>query len=106
MADFISKHLSTILLGTGVVSASVALGYFMGKKKRTDELKSTQMKSYFNKEDPLMAYILDNSLREPTFLSELREETKTKTGVDIRMIVDPLEAQFLRLLLAAYGAKR
>ena len=106
MADFISKHLPVILIGTGVAAASATVGYVIGTKQSKKEKEGVSFKSYFNENDPLMAYILENSLREPAFLSDLREETRAKTRDEIKMIVDPLEAQFIRLLLSLYGAKR
>ena len=62
-------------------------------------------KSYHGTGNPVTAYILENSLREPEFLLKLREETMTKLK-ESRMLVDPVEAQFLRLLVGAAGAKR
>ena len=107
MAEFLSKHMKIILLSSGVASVSAAIGYMLGaKKKRGEKHTGKRMKSYHNEEDQLMAYILENSLREPAFLRDLREETRSRTGNSFGMIADPLEAQFLRLFLRTYGAKR
>lgn len=105
MAEFISKHMAVIALSAGAVSMSAALGYYFGVKKNGSK-PSKRMKSLFNEDDQLVSYILQSSLREPTCLRDLRDETKAKTKDDIKMIVDPIEAQFLRLLLSTYGAKR
>ena len=61
-------------------------------------------KSYSDTANPVMAYILENSLREPEFLLKLREETMKLPNCG--MLADPVEAQFLRLLVGAAGAKR
>lgn len=54
---------------------------------------------------PLTKYIVETSLREPQFLQKLREETG-KLGRLAVMLVDPIESQFLRLLVGVSGAKR
>lgn len=56
--------------------------------------------------DPIASYIWQNSVREPECLRKLREETESKLGRLSRMLVDPPEAQFLRLLVGTSGAKR
>lgn len=116
MAELVSKHLPVILLGTGVASLSAALGYYAGKNKsatpkesdavKVKEQEITVSKMFTSENDPVMAYIMENSLREPEFLLKLREGTEEKFGRAIRMLIDPLEAQFLRLFLSACGAKR
>ena len=61
-------------------------------------------KSYNDQGNPVTDYILENSLREPEFLLKLREETMKLPNCG--MLADPVEAQFLRLLVGAAGAKR
>jgi len=55
-------------------------------------------------DDKLYAYILDNSLREPPILRELREETSYLEMA--RMQIAPEQGQFMALLLRLMGARR
>jgi predicted O-methyltransferase YrrM len=55
-------------------------------------------------DDKLYAYILDNSLREPPILRELREETSHLEMA--RMQIAPEQGQFMALLLRLMGARR
>ena len=104
MADLLKITAPSLMVTTGVAVVSLGVGYYFGSIKKKN--KSRALKSNMNKEDPLMKYISDHSLREPSFLRDLREETQVKTGSQIEMIIDPLEAQFLRFLLKSIGAKR
>jgi O-methyltransferase len=54
--------------------------------------------------DALYEYLLGASLREPTVLRELREETRPMPEADCQ--ISPEQGQFMGLLLRAMGAKR
>ena len=56
--------------------------------------------------NPITDYIWEHSLREPEFLRKIRDETISNLGQKSRMLVDPIESQFLRFLIASCGAKR
>ena len=80
-----------------------------GKVTSYHTLKHAKMadpKSYLSQNtDPLSIYVKEHSFRKVEALERLQEETK-KLGKKYKMLVDPLEAQFLRFLLKASGAKR
>eukprot|EP00794_Sanderia_malayensis_P011983 gene11983-13221_t len=102
MSDFVTKNLSAILAGAGLVAVSTGIGYAIAKQSGP---RGFHFKSYVHGVNPLTDYITENSLREPEFLRKLREETQRKSKMAV-MLADPLEAQFFRLLLKAIGAKR
>ena len=67
----------------------------------------THGKSFLEvKTNPIKNYIWEQSLREPDFLRKIRDATLSNLGHDSIMLVDPIESQFLRFLIASCGAKR
>lgn len=56
--------------------------------------------------DPLYAYLIAHSLREPPVLTRLRMETATATGPDAGMQIAPEQGQFMALLVELTGARR
>lgn len=52
----------------------------------------------------LYNYLLDNSLREPSVLKQLRDATSTLTGA--RMQISPEQGQFMQMLVELLAAKK
>ncbi len=105
MADFISKHTTPILIGLGITAASASLGYMVGRRASSTAQSGRILFKAWENKDPLLAYITEHSLKEPDNLKNLRLST-IETNKAAEMLVDPLEAQFIRILLKSINAKR
>lgn len=60
-------------------------------------------KSFFL-DDSFYTYLLENSLREPELLAELREETSTLDQAEMQ--IAPEQGQFMRLIARLMGARK
>lgn len=90
-------------------------GYYL-KDNKTKPLVEDKSKVHFEKRsvfksyddesgDPVDRYVVNQSLREPVVLKELRMYTRENVEIP-ECLTDPIEAQFFRLLLNMLNAKK
>jgi len=103
-----SKEISVLAgVSVGSLLAGGLFGYYLSGRKKliTSNPDNKVHKTTSEFSSDLDKYIVNNSLREPEILSELRKHTFENVNMSI-MLADPVEAQLFSVILSVLNARK